>query len=82
MILKSMTSISSLRHVNLDSYVIVGQLTGDLVAVAKNNPGLETIMVFDVFLHVVTLLKVNNKQGFILCRPLNLRYGYCTVIIP
>ena len=62
-ILKSMISISSLRHVNLDSYVIVGQLTGDLVAVAKSNPGLETMVVLDENLSLVTLSKVNNKQN-------------------
>ena len=58
-----MISISSLRHVNLDSYVIVGQLTGDLVAVAKSNPGLETMVVLDENLSLVTLSKVNNKQN-------------------
>ena len=59
MILESMISISSLQHVNLDSYVIGGQFTGYLVAVAKSNPGLETMVVLKENLNVVTLSKVN-----------------------
>jgi len=62
MIFESMISISSLRLVNLGCYVIVGQLTGDLVEVARSNPGLETMVVLKEDLKVVTLSKVNSKQ--------------------
>jgi len=57
-----MISISSLRHVNLDSYVIVGQLTGYLVAVAKSNPGLEAIVVLEENLQMVTLFKGKHSE--------------------
>ena len=65
MILKSMIIISSLWYVNLDSYVIFGQLTSHLVAIAKNNPGLETMVILEENLKIVTLSKVNSKQGLL-----------------
>ena len=44
-ILKAMATISSLHHINLGSYIITGEMTDNLVAVATSNPGLETVLI-------------------------------------
>ena len=57
-ILKAMSRISSLQHVNLDSYIITGELSDDLVAAATSNPGLETVLMLNSKVDLVTLSKV------------------------
>jgi len=58
MILQAMARIVSLQHVNLSSFVIFGELIGELVEVAKSNPGLESMVVLKENLQLSILSKV------------------------
>ena len=58
MILQAMARIVSLQHVNLSSFVLFGELDGELVEVAKSNPGLESMVMLKENLQLAMLSKV------------------------